>query len=709
MWNCLLLLFLWASLAPHSQGAQRVSAKSLLQHAMHRRHVTSQPVTSYRFKRNADVIPMTEMDDVMALERDANLQLVQETLTVQGTKVLKMQERYKGRVIPDAVVTLETDHDGRHVLDASGNVYRNIDLDFEKVSQLGPEEATRLCMQHNQDDMASPDSVLHEKMEEEVLFEDDGEAYPAYLVQYLVSLENEMQRRPTCLIDARNSSIIVSWDAIDTCSDCTATGVGGNLKVGKIRYGEFQRCLDLRRDNGTCYLENRYVRVLNNNFSFSEKSNATPVASYNCEEIDDYVNGGYSPLLDAFFYGTVVSRMFEDWYGMSPLGKVITFIVHFGINESTAFWNGLECVYGDGNGVTYYPFVELNVVGHEIAHGITENNSKLLYFQQSGSVNEAFSDMTGETAQAYLKGADWLVGFEISVGDTPPHRYFDDPEKDNKSISHADNFTDFLDPHLGSGVYNHAFYILVHDYGLPIREVYHVFLHANRMYWHHMSNYVQAACDVMKSAYDLGQDGSKFRQAFVEVGIEVCDVEDHVMGLRNNKEYSDIKVSRAISPNFVFGVPGEFAESVTVNSSSSSGDVYIILSDKEWGSVENNVQVYAEGLHSVTYELPENRSTHISITLTTDSVAPLNDVTLVAVYNCVENFTMDLTNETSVFHYYWETKCAVKREKDEKGESQDNDESEEDNRNKDDAGEEQEQKEQEQDEQEQEEQEREQK
>ena len=168
-----------------------------------------------------------------------------------------------------------------------------------------------------------------------------------------------------------------------------------------------------------------------------------------------------------------------------------------------------------------------------------------------------------------------------------------------------------------------------------------MFLHANQMYWHHMSNYARAACDVMKAAYDLGQDGGKFRKAFGEVGIELCDIEDHVLGLRNGENYTNIEVAKDISPTFVFAVPGQFVTSVAVNASSAQGDVYIVLSNKTWGDEEVDVHVYAEGLGSVQFDVPDNSSMYISITLSTNSSTPLTNVTLMALFSRKEYFLLD--------------------------------------------------------------------
>ena len=487
------------------------------------------------------------------------------------------------------------------------------------------------------------------------MFDDTLDPYPAYFVQYLVTKVAKGQRRPTCIINARDSRVIMRWDDLNTYVDCKATGVGGNTKIGKIRYGELQRCLDLRRENGVCYLENKYVRVINNNSSTStkkEKSRNVRVASYNCEEIDDGVNGAYSPLLDALFYGTVVGKMYEDWYNMAPLADTMTFRVHVGTNFSEAMWNGAEFMFGDGDGVYYYPLVSLDIIGHEIGHAVTEKNSHLYYFGQWGGINEAFSDMAGETAEAYLDEADWVVGVDITYRGVPPLRFFKNPETDNMSISHVDDYTESLDPHLGSGVYNRVFYLLVQEYGLCIRDVFGVFLHANRMYWHHMSNYVRAACDVMKAAYDLGQDGSKFRKAFGNVGITVCDVGDHVLGLKSGATYAGIKVAKDISPTFVFGVPGQYAVSVVVIARSAQGDVNIVVSNKTWGD-ESNVRVYAEGLGLVRFAVPDKTSMLVSITLSTDSATPLTNVTLMALFTCVRHFSWADKSESDVLTWHW--------------------------------------------------------
>ena len=75
--------------------------------------------------------------------------------------------------------------------------------------------------------------------------------------------------------------------------------------------------------------------------------------------------------------------------------------VHYSNSFENAFWNGQQMTFGDGRN-RFYPLVSLDVTAHEVSHGFTEQNSGLVYRNQSGGMNEAFSDMAGEAAEYYF-------------------------------------------------------------------------------------------------------------------------------------------------------------------------------------------------------------------------------------------------------------------------------------------------------------------
>ena len=117
---------------------------------------------------------------------------------------------------------------------------------------------------------------------------------------------------------------------------------------------------------------------------------------------------------DAHHFGRVIFNMYRDYLGMMrPFNYQMVMKVHYSTNYENAFWDGTAMTFGDGAS-TFYPLVSLDVSSHEISHGFTENNSGLLYFGQSGGMNEAYSDMAGEAAEFYDRGSkDWLVGAEV--------------------------------------------------------------------------------------------------------------------------------------------------------------------------------------------------------------------------------------------------------------------------------------------------------
>ena len=93
--------------------------------------------------------------------------------------------------------------------------------------------------------------------------------------------------------------------------------------------------------------------------------------------------------------------------------------VHFGTAYNNAFWDGDEMTFGDGDGVIFSGFARsLDVVAHELAHGVTQFASGLIYKNESGALNEHFSDVFGTAITQWVnkerpEDADWLIGDEI--------------------------------------------------------------------------------------------------------------------------------------------------------------------------------------------------------------------------------------------------------------------------------------------------------
>jgi Zn-dependent metalloprotease len=181
------------------------------------------------------------------------------------------------------------------------------------------------------------------------------------------------------------------------------------------------------------------------------------------------------------FYREVLDRNSIDNAGMR-----LDASVHYSQNYNNAFWDGRQMVFGDGDGLIFVDFTKsLDVIGHELTHGVTQYESGLEYFAQSGALNESMSDVFGIMVKQYaarleVGASDWLIGKEILVPATtrtalrsmkaPGTAYRNDPILgDDPQPSHMDNYDetpfDNQGVHINSGIPNRAFYVCAEQLG----------------------------------------------------------------------------------------------------------------------------------------------------------------------------------------------------------------------------------------------------
>ncbi len=143
--------------------------------------------------------------------------------------------------------------------------------------------------------------------------------------------------------------------------------------------------------------------------------------------------------------------------------------VHYGNGYVNAFWDGKKMTYGDGDGVNYGPLVSLDVAGHEMTHGVTQNTANLTYSGESGGLNEATSDIFGTLVEFYAANGndpgDYLIGEEFDLAQQDGFRRMDKPSLDGKSYDCYVSGIGNADVHYSSGVGNHFFYLLAEGSG----------------------------------------------------------------------------------------------------------------------------------------------------------------------------------------------------------------------------------------------------
>lgn len=162
-------------------------------------------------------------------------------------------------------------------------------------------------------------------------------------------------------------------------------------------------------------------------------------------------------------------------------GLRLTSTVHFGQRYDNAFWNGAQMCYGDGDGVLFGQFAAvLDVIGHELCHGLTQYSANLTYQGQSGALNEHVSDAFGSMVKQYTYGqdaasADWIIGQGIlaptlnGVGIRSmkePGTAYDDPQMGrDPQPGHMRDYKNLRPDqdaggvHINSGIPNKAFFL----------------------------------------------------------------------------------------------------------------------------------------------------------------------------------------------------------------------------------------------------------
>ncbi|MFZ2753708.1 MAG: M4 family metallopeptidase [Lysobacteraceae bacterium] len=352
-----------------------------------------------------------------------------------------------------------------------------------------------------------------EKSELMIYVDDSGRAHKAYVVSYFADTRNGgAPMRPTVIVNAQNGRVLKQWDNLQHA--LIGTGPGGNAKTGQYEYGTNFGFMDVTQSGTTCTMNNANVKTVNLNHGTS----GTTAFSYTCpRNTVKVINGAYSPLNDAHYFGSVIYNMYNAYIGKPPLTFQLTMKVHYSTSYENAFWDGSSMTFGDG-ATTFYPLVSLDVASHEVSHGFTSQNSNLTYSGQSGGINEAYSDIAGEAAEYYMRGTnDFLVGAQIMKTGTAL-RYMANPPLDGRSIGHTSNYTAGMDVHYSSGVYNKAFYTLATKPGWNTQKAFQVFARANDLYWTASTDFNQGVCGVQTAASNLGYTVADVTSAFTAVG-----------------------------------------------------------------------------------------------------------------------------------------------------------------------------------------------
>ena len=197
---------------------------------------------------------------------------------------------------------------------------------------------------------------------------------------------------------------------------------------------------------------------------------------------------GGTTVTEAYDYSGSTYNFFKNVFKRNSIdtrGMRLDSTVHYGEDYNNAFWNGTQMVYGDGDGEIFQCFTKsIDVIGHELTHGVTQYEAALEYEGQAGALNESFSDVFGSLVKQFaLKQradkADWLIGEGLFTNKIKgialrsmkePGSAYNDPiiGKDPQP-GHMKNYVNTTSDnggvHINSGIPNRAFYLTAIELG----------------------------------------------------------------------------------------------------------------------------------------------------------------------------------------------------------------------------------------------------
>ncbi len=244
-----------------------------------------------------------------------------------------------------------------------------------------------------------------------------------------------------------------------------------------------------------------------------------------------------------------------------------------------------------GDGSSFYSLGSIDVIGHEMSHGVTDATSNLEYSGESGGLNESNSDIGGEMVEAYARaggtgtsipgGNDWMMGVEISKSGQPL-RWMYKPSKDGQSPNAWSSSVGNLNVHYSSGPNNRMFYFLSQgsnassgsDYyssylnkspaamtGIGNDKAFRIWFKANTTKFTQTTNYADARNKVLQAAEELYGVGSKeataVKRAYAAINVG-ADVDESGVpgGVSISTQPSSVTVAPGGSASFTVGASG---------------------------------------------------------------------------------------------------------------------------------------------------------
>ena len=297
----------------------------------------------------------------------------------------------------------------------------------------------------------------------------------AYLVQTRLANGNKPLHHDT-IVNAKTGAVIAQWSMLQTVAGTGNSQYNGTVPLNTTLSGSTYSMIDPSRATGGTF---GAMAITNANHTTSAGSVYTN-STNTWGDGQQYIAGGsttnangQTAAVNAMWGLMNTYDMYKNALGWQSLDGQNT-ATYIAAHVNTAYDNAYytdtcKCMY-IGDGSSFKSLGSIDVIGHEMSHGVTAATSNLAYRGESGGLNESNSDIGGEMVEAYARaggtgtvipntGNDWMMGLEISKTGSPL-RWMYKPSKDGASPDAWSTSLKRLDVHYSSGPNNRMFYFL---------------------------------------------------------------------------------------------------------------------------------------------------------------------------------------------------------------------------------------------------------
>ena len=408
-----------------------------------------------------------------------------------------------------------------------------------------------------------------DKQEQELNALDVQEVVDHYELAYLVHTRMVAGDKPVyhdTIVSARDGAILAQWNMLQTVVGVGHSQYNGDVPINTtLAEGKYRMIDDTRGTGGT------FGAMAITNANHGTSAGSVYVNDTNTwGDGKQYVNGGsttnangQTAAVNAMWglmntYDTLKNVF--GWLSLDGHDTATYIAAHVNMSYDNAYYSdACRCMF-IGDGSSFYSLGSIDVIGHEMGHGVTAATSNLTYAGESGGLNESSSDINGEAVEAYARaggtgdhipaaGNDWVLGKEISRSGTPL-RWMYRPSKDGSSPDAWTSSLKRLDVHYSSGPNNRMFYFLAQgsqadpasDYyskylvrtpaamtGVGLDKAYRIWFRANTTKFTSSTNYADARAKVVAAAEELYGKGSHeaiaVQRAYAAINVG-ADVEE---------------------------------------------------------------------------------------------------------------------------------------------------------------------------------------